>query len=285
MPLSEATKLFGIEQGLNMINQGIEYGRTKKLMDIQQRNQMALNVQGQALQLDTWEKTNYPAQVAMMQQAGLNPGLLYSKGGTGGTTGGQTGGSATGGQAPRAMPMNIASILEMKNLAAQEELIKAETRLKDAEARKMQGVDTELAGVQIRESEGRIALNLTQASLNRASEALKGKEMEVADTVKRLNDSLTGLNDQKVQESIAKTSIDNKTLDWMKETGLNPNDGQIAKTITYLANETGLAEDTLIYILGGAIGVKELLKLIPQFLVKKLPDKILNSAPIRGFGK
>jgi len=71
----------------------------------------------------------------------------------------------------------------------------------------------------------------------------------------------------------------------MRETGLNPADGQIAKTISYLANQTGLAEDTLIYILGGAIGVKELLKLIPQFLVKQVPEKILKSGTIKGFGK
>ena len=43
-----------------------------------------------AAQKELWDETNYPAQVKMMEQAGLNPALLYGKGGGGGAT---TGGS------------------------------------------------------------------------------------------------------------------------------------------------------------------------------------------------
>ena len=38
----------------------------------------------QQLALDMWNKTNYEEQVKHMQAAGLNPALLYSKGGAGG---------------------------------------------------------------------------------------------------------------------------------------------------------------------------------------------------------
>lgn len=271
--------------GVNQLTAAQQFGRTKKLMGLQQQNQMELNEQGQALQMKTWQETNYPAQVAMLKQAGLNPGLLYSKGGAGGTTGGQTGGSAAMGQAQEAKGMDIQNLLAYSQAQANIKATEADAKLKETQAKKIGGVDTELTGVQIKETEGKIALMLSEQALNRASEALKGKELEVADTVKKLNGALTSLHEQQVQESIAKTAIDNKTLEWMKETGINPNDGQIAKTIKYLANETGIAEDTMIYILGGAIGVKELLKLIPQFLVKKLPETILKSPAVKGFGK
>ena len=49
-------------------------------MDIQARNQQMLNEHGQRLQLKTWEQTNYPAQVQMLKEAGLNPALLYGIG-------------------------------------------------------------------------------------------------------------------------------------------------------------------------------------------------------------
>lgn len=142
--------LYGIEQIGNAITGGIQQARTKKLMEIQQRNQQALmnqqmqnqmqlNTQGQQIQLDTWAKTNYPAQIEMLKKAGLNPALIYAKGGAGGTTGGQGGGSASGGsasmgQAPNRMPMNISSILEMKNLQAQGTLLEAQTKKTNAEA-------------------------------------------------------------------------------------------------------------------------------------------------------
>ncbi|AXH76862.1 MAG: DNA pilot protein [Microviridae sp.] len=111
----------------NQINSKVQYERTKKLMDVQQLHQQELNKQGQQIQLDTWEKTNYPAQVEMLKSAGLNPALLYSKGGQGGTTGGQGGGSASGGTVQNAPPMNITNIMEIQNMKAQRDLIEAQT--------------------------------------------------------------------------------------------------------------------------------------------------------------
>ena len=42
----------------------------------------------QQLALDMWNATNYESQVEHMKAAGLNPALLYSKGGAGGSTAG-----------------------------------------------------------------------------------------------------------------------------------------------------------------------------------------------------
>lgn len=119
---------------INQLTAKQQFERQKKLMNIQQSNQMALNEQGQALQMKTWEQTNYPAQVQMLKQAGLNPGLLYSKGGAGGTTGSQGGGSAASGSASQAQPMNIANILQMQAMKAQIAQAEATTRKTSAEA-------------------------------------------------------------------------------------------------------------------------------------------------------
>lgn len=127
----------------NMIQSKIEYERSKKLMDLQQQNQMELNKQGQQLQLDTWAKTNYPAQMEMLKKAGLNPSLMYAKGGTGGTTGGQGGGSASMASAPHSTPMNLPNIMEIMSQKANIDLMKAQAHKTEVEAAKIGGVDTE----------------------------------------------------------------------------------------------------------------------------------------------
>jgi len=84
----------------------------KELMDYQTQNQMRLNQQGHQLQMDMWKATSYPAQVKMMQEAGLNPGLLYGQSGGGGTTAGsQSGGAASGGQAQQGNPLELGAAL------------------------------------------------------------------------------------------------------------------------------------------------------------------------------
>lgn len=133
-----AIGLQGLEEIGNVINSQIQYKQTKKLMDIQQQNQMELNRQGQEIQLDTWSKTNYPAQIEMLKKAGLNPSLMYSKGGVGGTTGGQTGGSASMGQAPQRKPMEIGNILALQNISKQNALTEAQKLKTEAETKEIE---------------------------------------------------------------------------------------------------------------------------------------------------
>ena len=106
----------------------------EKLMGLQLRNQMQLNEQGQRIQQETWEKTNYPAQMKMLKDAGLNPGLLYSKGGSGGVTGSQGGGSAASGNAPAPQMMPNMDIGNSVRTATEILLAKAQARKTNAEA-------------------------------------------------------------------------------------------------------------------------------------------------------
>ncbi len=103
------------------------------LMNYQTQNQKALNKQGQKLQMQTWKDTNYPAQMGMLKEAGLNPGPLYGMGGAGGaTSGSQGGGTAQGGHAPAPQQLDINANLAQQ--AANIELTKAQTEKVRVEA-------------------------------------------------------------------------------------------------------------------------------------------------------
>ena len=114
---------------------------TKELMGMQFRNQAGLNRQGHDLQMDMWNKTNYGAQVKHMEDAGLNPALMYGSAGQGGTTGSQGGGNASMGQAQQMKAMDMQNLM----MGAQMEALKAKANLDNAQANKIGGVDTDLA--------------------------------------------------------------------------------------------------------------------------------------------
>jgi hypothetical protein len=78
-----------------------------------------------------WKKTNYPAQIEMMKEAGLNPALMYGQAGAGGQTGSQGGGSAASGQAPQQyQPMDMQNLM----MGAQIANLNANTKKTEAEA-------------------------------------------------------------------------------------------------------------------------------------------------------
>lgn len=99
---------------------------------------------------DMWNKTNYSAQRKQLEDAGLNVGLLYSKGGAGGTTAAGSGGSVSGGVAQVPQLGQGAQLgLQTAQAMAAIELTKAQTNKTNVEAEKIGGVDTELGKAQI----------------------------------------------------------------------------------------------------------------------------------------
>ena len=178
---------------LGMLGAGQQHRRQKELMDIQNRNQQALNKQGHDLQFDMWNKTNAKAQVEHYKQAGLNPGLMYGQSGAGGTTGSQGGGSAAGGQAPL---MDIgASAMQGAMMKAQIDNINADTKLKDADATKTGGVDTDLGNQQIQESITRLDKIIAETSSTRTIEALNKVKKELTESMI----TTEGLKQQNIQ--------------------------------------------------------------------------------------
>ena len=114
--------------------------RTNAMMQYQ--NQRKLNQQGNRLQMDMWNKTNYGAQVDHMKEAGLNPALMYGSAGQGGTTGSQGGGSATKAQAPKAPVMDMSNML----MGKQAELLTAQKQKTEAETKAIGGYQKDESG-------------------------------------------------------------------------------------------------------------------------------------------
>lgn len=140
----------------------------EKLMGVQFANQQALNQQGHDLQLQMWKQTNYPAQMEMLKEAGLNPALLYGQSGGGGTTAGsQGGGSAASGNAPAPQPMELGQMLQGAMMQAQVKLMEAQAEKAKAEASNIKGGEGTV-GASVIESNLASALNQrTQADINK----------------------------------------------------------------------------------------------------------------------
>ncbi len=231
-------------------------GNQRELMDIQYNNQQGLNQQGHDLAMQRWEDTNYSAQMEQMRKAGLNPALMYGKGGQGGSTAGQGGGSAASGSAPGPQGTSSHSLAKDALTSSQVKLNEAQANKLDADTVKTSGVDTE-------ESKGRIALNLSQKDLAVMKSHTEG-------SIQALNSSLNDLNEQRVRESeqnvnnsVAREELDKLEIAWNESTGLNRNDSIVAKTGAYLSRVTDLSEKTIIGIISAGSALKQLGSWLP----------------------
>jgi len=149
--------------GFNALAQGVA---DEQAMKDQYFQQLKLNNMSQIFnkdmynyqmnkQFEMWENTNYSAQVEQLKKAGLNPALLYGKGGgMGATTGSASAGnmqSHAGSDTDR-MGITLQRVsqgMNMALLASQKANIDADTRLKNTEATKKEGVDTQLVETEI----------------------------------------------------------------------------------------------------------------------------------------
>jgi hypothetical protein len=158
-----------------------QYNREIEMMRQQLANQQLLNKQGQELQMKTWLDTNYPSQIEMLKSAGMNPSLLYGKGGSGGVTGSASGGHAAMGQAVQAAPAHIPYID-----AIQIQKVQSEIELNKSIALKNKA-ETGYATAQTAESTaklGEITANIqnkeAQTELFKIDEQLKKLDYQVA---------------------------------------------------------------------------------------------------------
>lgn len=136
--------------GLGMLNSQYndqrQIDQQRKLNELQIQSQEQLGRFNQGLAMETWENTNYSAQRKQMEKAGLNVGLMYSKGGPGGTTSGGQAGNVAGGQAPQGggeIGMGIQQALAAKLMKTEIDNTEADTKLKQTEATKKAGAETE----------------------------------------------------------------------------------------------------------------------------------------------
>lgn len=160
-------------------------------MDLQHRNQQSLNLMGKDIQMDIWKKTNYEAQMAQMKAAGLNPSLMYGKGGQGGVTGSQSGGSAASGTAQQAPMIDLSALNFMRTkaeidlLRAQAENLRGTTPVPKATAENL-GAQTELTKLQAQATSENMAtfLKTAEASLNKLVTDTQAQIANIANTEK-----------------------------------------------------------------------------------------------------
>lgn len=105
-----------------------------KLQENQIKGSKELAQYQNKMQMDMWHNTNYQAQMEEMRKAGVNPALVYGKGGGGGTTtGGGMNTSVNAGNAPDANS-RVASQMNAMMMASQIALTQAQTEKTKAEA-------------------------------------------------------------------------------------------------------------------------------------------------------
>ena len=136
----------GLAEGDPAVNQ---IRQQQRLNEMQIAGNIELANYSQNLQKEMWNYTNYENQIKHLKAAGLNPALMYAKGGVGGQTGsanaGQVAGSHASSEAEREAIgiQRNAQMLQTAMNITQIQNIKADTKVKEAEAEKMKGVDTE----------------------------------------------------------------------------------------------------------------------------------------------
>ena len=162
--------------GIGGLQQNAQNRRQKNLMNLQLKNQMKLNQQGADLSYENWLRTNYSAQRAEMEKAGLNVGMMYGGSGQGGTLTGGGGGSAAGGQA--AAPNNQMAML-LGDLAAGVELKKAQARNLNVDSDNKEGVEREKTYTEIDNLKQGIQNQKAQEALTRTQNDIAGLEWEL----------------------------------------------------------------------------------------------------------
>lgn len=178
--------------------------------------QRKLNRENQQLQLEMWEKTNYPAQRAMMEKAGLNPALMYGQGGGGGTTANITSGNVS---APTAEGQKgeIGMAMQMGLMQAQQELIKAQTDKTKVETKVTEGAGTEQILANIEQIKTLTKKYGLEAEGQTFENTLKDVQSNVAqkteeEAIKQIQIATQKLGAE-TQQAMAKSNVDNATIE------------------------------------------------------------------------
>lgn len=179
----------GLKDKQKLMDQAWEYEKQGMAMQYEYGQQAADAEYKRNLQM--WKDTNYGAQRAEMEDAGLSVGLMYGNGG--GSAASTAGGSATQPSAPKTNPVEVALQqesmgLQLKQIEAQNRLANAQAAKTIAEANKIAGADTEGQKLQNKwqEIENRIQLsreaieesNVKQAAAN-ADKAIEDWKISV----------------------------------------------------------------------------------------------------------
>lgn len=185
----------------------MQQGNQQHLSDIQEKENEKFAQFSEGLQMDMWNRTNYEAQVQHLQNAGLNPALLYAKGGPGGTTGQVSApagmGIAPGGQGQAAAQQNLAT----QETAADIKVKEAQAEALHAEATKTAGPDTEKTNADIENVKQLTQNAQVQNTISQWEAGIKAAEATVA--TKTIDVSIEALhaNLQNLVQNVRTTTV------------------------------------------------------------------------------
>lgn len=173
--------------------------------------------------LQMWKDTNFGAQRAEMEDAGLSVGLMYGNGG--GQAASTAGGNATQPNAPKTNPVEVA--LQQQSLGLQLKQIEAQNRLANAEATKTIAEANKIAGV---DTKGQELQNKWQEIENRIQTS--------RESIEQSNMKAAAANADKAIEDWKMSVLDREYLDKIQEDRVTRFVSEIAK----IQKEGSLAE-------------------------------------------
>lgn len=173
--------------------------------------------------LQMWKDTNFGAQRAEMEDAGLSVGLMYGNGG--GQAASTAGGTATQPNAPKTNPVEAA--LQQQSLGLQLKQIEAQNRLANAEATKTIAEANKIAGV---DTKGQELQNKWQEIENRIQTS--------RESIEQSNMKAAAANADKAIEDWKMSVLDREYLDKIQEDRVTRFVSEIAK----IQKEGSLAE-------------------------------------------
>ena len=198
-------------------------------MDIQLQHQRLLNQEANNAQYEMWRKTNYPAQVGMMNKAGLNPALMYGLGGGAGTTAGSVGaGSAASGQAPQ--PMDISNSIQAAVQTANIELAKSQAEKNRAEAESIRGEEGTKGAAEIEKMIAETNTEWQKQWLVKAQTAVQQTEFyKIGEIIKGLeiDNNINEATKEEQKQVIINEAISSALDDELKRSNIDLNEAKV----------------------------------------------------------
>lgn len=221
----------GLGLMLEKHNDKRQIAQQQKLQALQIAGQKELTDYNTGKQMEMWRNTSYPAQMEMLKQAGLNPGLIYGMGGGGGQSTNIAQGNVTGAEAPKggqeAMGMGM-QMMQAQAIQSQIELTKAQTEKTKAEAGAIptqvkkteaetasitQGIENQKVQAELIEAQ-RYATNVAadinaRSSNSQVANWAKDVEIKTEQIRQMMRDN--GINDQLINEKIQALTAEYKS--------------------------------------------------------------------------
>lgn len=173
-------------------------------MEIEGAKEMALFNQKQ--QMKMWEDTNYLAQRRQLEKAGMSVGLLYGKGGQGGSLQ-ATPGSVSAGKAERPQEMGMGLQLGMQSA-----MMKAQIALTQAQAKNLEADTANKEGVQRENVAASTEVLKHEATLKRIASELQNETLwDQVEAIRNANDiSVEQITKERAEAGVADATKDER---------------------------------------------------------------------------